>query len=141
MPTYDRYTYYRMLSQLGTESEPQVGKINGIPVAIRLAGVKQATMAPLPVTAGIPGPDADQLRAAAAIPPSQQRQMAEAMVARLEARLREQPVNPDGWAMLIRSRMNLEQPDQARAALARAIRTNPGQAAALRAQAAQLGLR
>jgi hypothetical protein len=28
VPTYDRYTFYRMLSQLGTESEPQVGKIN-----------------------------------------------------------------------------------------------------------------
>jgi len=28
VPTYDRYTFYRMLSELGTESEPQVGKIN-----------------------------------------------------------------------------------------------------------------
>ncbi len=28
VPTYDRYTFYRMLAQLGTESEPQVGKIN-----------------------------------------------------------------------------------------------------------------
>ncbi|MEY4917316.1 MAG: hypothetical protein RL616_1229 [Verrucomicrobiota bacterium] len=27
-PTYDRYTFYRMLDQLGTDSEPETGKIN-----------------------------------------------------------------------------------------------------------------
>ncbi len=27
-PTYDRYTFYRMLDQLGTDSEPESGKIN-----------------------------------------------------------------------------------------------------------------
>ena len=67
--------------------------------------------------------------------------MAETMVARLEARLHDQPTNPDGWLMLIRSRMNLEQTDKARAALAEAIRANPGQATLLREQAARLGLR
>lgn len=28
VPTYDRYTFYRMLAQLGSDSEPQVGKVN-----------------------------------------------------------------------------------------------------------------
>ena len=125
----------------------QVGKINHIAVTSRLAEVKQ----PVPVlpapqpdsipTPGLPGPSADQLRAAASIPPSQQQQMAKAMVERLATRLHDQPANPEGWIMLIRSRMNLGQPDLARAALAEALRANPAQADQLRGQAAQLGLR
>lgn len=140
----------------------QVGKINHIAVAERMAAIRQPAPAapgapvegndphaglltsegnrPLALS-GIPGPSADQLRAASAIPPSQQQQMAEGMVARLEARLREQPANPQGWVMLMRSRMTLNQPDKARAALADAVRANPAQAEDLHRQAALLGLR
>ena len=73
--------------------------------------------------------------------PSEQRQMAEGMVARLEGKLKADPANVDGWIMLIRSRMTLGQPDLARAALAAAIAANPGKAAQLREQAAALGVR
>ena len=67
--------------------------------------------------------------------------MAEAMVARLEARLKSGPANVDGWIMLMRSRMTLGQPDKAAAALRDAVAANPGQADLLRQQANVLGIR
>lgn len=73
--------------------------------------------------------------------PSEQRTMAEGMVAQLEERLRSQPKNPDGWVMLMRSRMTLGEPAKAKAALDAAIKANPGEAAQLREAAAQLGVR
>jgi len=119
----------------------QVAKINGISLADRLARVVQP-QGRMPVAArGISGPSAEDLRNAAAIPPAQQREMAQGMVARLEARLRASPTNPDGWIMLIRSHMALGQPDQAARALKDAVAANPASAAMLRDQAALLGAR
>lgn len=119
----------------------QVAKINKIDVAARLAAVKQPAPA-MPVAArGIPGPSAQDLQAAAAIPPSEQRDMAEGMVSRLEGRLKSDPKNPDGWVMLMRSRMTLRQPDKASQALKDAIAANPAQAEMLRQQAAILGVK
>jgi cytochrome c-type biogenesis protein CcmH len=118
----------------------QVGKINGISVAGRLAAVKQPGQTS-PAFAAIPGPNAQDLSRASAMAPSEQRKMAEGMVARLETRLRGDPGNVDGWLMLIRSRANLGQPDLARAALASAVAANPGEATRLREQAAILGVR
>jgi len=133
----------------------QVGKIHKIDVASRLAGVKQPAApagqgagmglpaAPgMPVVAqGIPGPTAMDLKAAGSIPPSQQREMAEGMVARLEGKLKANPQNPDGWLMLIRSRATLGQPDKAGQALRDAVAANPGQAARLRQEAGVLGVK
>lgn len=121
----------------------QVGKINGIDVAARIAAASArspAAAAPL-ATRAIPGPDAQDLRAASAIPPSRQRDMAEGMVARLEARLEQQPGNVEGWIMLIRSRMTLGEEEKAKAALGAAVAANPARAAELREQAALLGVR
>lgn len=119
----------------------QVAKINGINVSTRLAAVKQPAPA-MPVAArGIPGPSAQDLQAAAAIPPSEQRDMAEGMVSRLEGRLKTDPKNPDGWVMLMRSRMALNQPDRASQALKDAIAANPAEAETLRQQAAILGVK
>jgi cytochrome c-type biogenesis protein CcmH len=125
----------------------QVGKINKLDVAARIADAEQKAPAPaappaMPAVArAIPGPTPQDMAAAAAIPPSQQREMAEGMVARLEARLKSQPNDTDGWIMLMRSRMTLEQPDQASQALRDAVSANPGQAAMLRQQASVLGIR
>ncbi len=119
----------------------QVGKINQIAVTERLAAVRQpAPSAPLAARA-IPGPTADDLRQASALRPAEQREMAEGMVARLEAKLRADPRNVDGWIMLIRSRVTLGQPDKAKAALASAVAANPGAAAKIREQAGLLGVR
>ena len=120
-----------------TRTIEQVGKINKIPVTARIAAV--APKAPA-ATAAIPGPDKAALAQATGIPPSQQREMAEGMVASLEAKLKANPGNLDGWAMLIRSRVVLDQRDKAAQALKDAIAANPAQAAALRQQAAMVGV-
>jgi cytochrome c-type biogenesis protein CcmH len=88
----------------------------------------------------MPGPDAQQLAAAASIPPGEQQQMAEGMVARLAARLARQPANPDGGIMLIRSYKTLGRDGEARAALAKARAANPGARAQLDEAAATLGV-
>jgi cytochrome c-type biogenesis protein CcmH len=128
----------------------QVGAMNDIDVAPRIARV-QANRTPAMLTpdaasvAGsaaseVRGPNAAEVAAAGAMTPSQQREMAEGMVAQLEARLQGQPDNLDGWVTLMRSRMTLGEPAKAKAALDAAVRANPGEAAELRRQAQALGV-
>ena len=117
----------------------QAAKINHIAVAAKFAAVRQPP-AQLPAPA-LPGPSAEDISRASALRPSEQRSMAESMVGRLEAKLKADPANVDGWIMLIRSRMTLGQPELARQALAAAVAANPGQAVHLREQAAALGVR
>lgn len=125
----------------------QVGKIHKVDVAPQLAAAQAKAPAPqmpaaMPVAAqGIPGPTAQDLAAAGSIPPSEQRQMAEGMVSRLEAKLKDQPKNPEGWVMLMRSRITLGQPDKAAQALKDAIAANPDKAPMLREQATVLGVK
>lgn len=121
----------------------QVGKIHKVDVAPRIAaaGAKAPAAALEPATRAIPGPTAQDLAAAAAMPPGEQREMAEGMVSRLETRLKSSPKDPNGWIMLMRSRMTLGQPDKARQALKDAVAANPGEAEMLRQQAGVLGVR
>ncbi|OYY91995.1 MAG: hypothetical protein B7Y45_00435 [Sphingomonas sp. 28-66-16] len=121
----------------------QVARINKIDIAARMAAARPATPHP-PLAPGfapgaaIPGPDADQMRAAGALPPSQQAAMIAAMVDRLETKLRADPANVDGWVMLMRSRMTMGDRAQASAALKAAIAANPAARARLEAAAASL---
>ena len=120
----------------------QAGKVNRIDTAKRLAAVHQVAPAlPAPAMPSLAGPSAEDITRASALRPSEQRAMAEGMVARLEDKLKRDPANVDGWIMLIRSRVNLGQTDGARTALSAAVAANPAQAAQLREQAAALGLR
>lgn len=122
----------------------QVGKINKIDIAARLAkaGAKSPLAPPMPAAVrAIPGPNAQDLAAASKIPPGEQREMAEGMVARLETRLKGEPGNVEGWLMLIRSRMTLGQGDMAAKALSDAVAANPSEAAEIRRQAATLGVK
>ena len=119
----------------------QVGRINKIDVAQNLASQTQpASELPL-VARGIPGPTALDMKAAQAMTPSQQRAMSEAMVAKLEGRLKSDPANVEGWIMLMRSRVTLDQRDKAAQALKDAIAANPANTSMLRQQAAILGLK
>ena len=116
----------------------QVGRINNIDVAQRLAAVRQPAIdaGSMPVAArAIPGPTAGQMQDAAALPKGQQDAMAREMVDRLEQRLAADPRQPDRWIMLMRSRMTLGEPQRAAQALASAVATNPDAADRLRAEA------
>lgn len=120
----------------------QVGKINDIAVEARIAAATAGRPAPAhPAFDAIPGPSPEQLAAAGSIPPGEQRAMAEGMVARLEARLASDPVNVDGWIMLMRSRKTLGQDGAAAEALGKAIAANPARRAELERAASQLGIR
>ena len=66
--------------------------------------------------------------------------MVEGMVASVEAKLRADPSDLGRWEMLMRSRMTLNQPAQAAAALKSAIAANPAARARLEAAAASLGV-
>ncbi|MFO6445844.1 tetratricopeptide repeat protein [Erythrobacter sp. NE805] len=130
----------------------QVGQMNAIEVKSRIAAAqgarKPALLAPgsgsvagESASPALRGPSAADVAAASRMKPSEQRQMAEGMVAQLEERLKSQPTNLDGWVMLIRSRMTLGEPAKAKAALEAAVKANPGAAAQLREQAAALGVK
>lgn len=123
----------------------QVGKINGIDVDGRLAAVKPA--APHPpmggmsvAAAAIPGPTPAQMRDAASLPKGQQDAMVGNMVAGLEAKLKTNPANVDGWIMLMRSRMTLGETARAGAAYQAARAANPGQAGRITDEARILGV-
>ncbi len=65
------------------------------------------------------------------------------MVASLDARLRENPEDVDGWARLVRSYMVLERRDDARAALERArtaLASNASGLAVVEATAREAGM-
>jgi len=124
----------------------QVGKINEIATEDRVASVMESRS---PIAAGpaigaagnLPGPSQAQIAAAGSISPSDQREMALGMVARLEQRLSDDPSNVDGWVMLMRSRMTLGEPDKASQALADAIAANPSDQTRLRQEGEALGVR
>jgi len=127
----------------------QVGAINRIEVAARIASASQArNILPDTALAGgaaqgaspVRGPTAQDIAAASAIPPSQQSQMAEGMVARLAARLENQPGDVDGWIMLMRSYRQLGQDAEARAARISALAANPSDHARIDDAARTLGI-
>ncbi|MFQ5955727.1 MAG: c-type cytochrome biogenesis protein CcmI, partial [Kiloniellales bacterium] len=87
-----------------------------------------------------PGPDATDMAAANQISPGDRGAMIRGMVEGLAARLEEDPSDVEGWTRLIRSYTVLNQPDQARAALAQAVAANADAEARLRAAARSFGL-
>lgn len=119
----------------------QVGAINRIEVDTRIAAVRgRRPAASTPALPGIPGPTQEQLAAASALRPAEQQQMAEAMVARLAARLEREPGDIDGWIMLMRSYRTLGRMGEAQGVLRRALTANPNATARLQAAATALGV-
>ena len=121
----------------------EVGKINKIDVAARLAATKPRALSAqeMPVAArGIPGPSRAEMEAASQLPKGQQDAMIQGMVDGLEAKLKANPADVDRWIMLMRSRMTLGETAKASQALKDGIAANPGAAGRLKAQAQLLGV-
>ena len=128
------------------------GREAGIDVAARLAAIKPltsggASVAPPPMPAGVsagsPGPSAEQVAGAAGMAPADQQAMIATMVDGLAKRLAANPNDEAGWIRLMRSRQVMG--DAAAAAKARdaALRTFAGNAAAIgriKAASAEMGL-
>jgi cytochrome c-type biogenesis protein CcmH len=68
-----------------------------------------------------PGPGSADVEAASQMSDQERSQMIESMVAGLDARLRDNPGDTDGWGRLIRSYVVLDRTADAQAALARAL--------------------
>jgi cytochrome c-type biogenesis protein CcmH len=110
---------------------------------IDLAGRMPAQGRTGTATAGIPGPTPEQLAAASSIPPGEQDAMIAQMLAKLEARLRANPKDEEGWIRLMRSRMVLGEADKAGAALRSGVAAfgrDAAESGRLRAAAAELGV-
>ena len=129
----------------------QVGAINDIDIEQRLATVMDARTPAVLVpgsgdvagdaaSASVRGPTAQQVAEASRMTPGEQDNMVAGMVASLEARLKNEPQDLDGWVMLMRSRMTLGETGKARDALEKAVAANPGEEEELRAQARQFGV-
>jgi len=80
--------------------------------ALREAGVEPDTA---------PGPSSEQMQAAAGMDDADRTAMIEDMVAGLDARLRSEPDDPQGWQRLVRSYVVLGRQDDAREALDRGL--------------------
>lgn len=123
-----------------------IARQNGIDIAGRLPAPRApsaSASAAGTATAAIPGPTAQQMEAARAIPPGEQDRMVQAMVDRLAARLRTNPRDADGWIRLMRSRMVLNDPRAAGEALRSALAAfsdDPAAQARLRSAARALGV-
>jgi cytochrome c-type biogenesis protein CcmH len=127
----------RLITDIGTKEK--------IDVASRLAVIR-----PPPVTGGaaiataaIPGPSAQDMKAASQMPKGQQDAMIQGMVDGLEAKLKANPKNAPGWIMLMRSRMSLGETAKASAAYAGARSAFAGDVATLgqiEAAARELGV-
>lgn len=92
---------------------------------------------------GIPGPTSAEMRAASSLPKGQQEAMIRTMVDGLESKLKAQPNNPEGWIMLMRSRIQLGQPARASQALQEglaALRNDQENSRRLREAASTLGV-
>jgi cytochrome c-type biogenesis protein CcmH len=103
----------------------ETAKQAGIDVSAKLAEAKPATGATAtasahPGAAATPGPTAADVENAKQLKPEDQQTMVAGMVDRLAGRLESSPKDPDGWIMLIRSRIVMKDAEKARAALEKA---------------------
>jgi cytochrome c-type biogenesis protein CcmH len=83
--------------------------------------VAEVTPEPLPASGGVPAMTPEQLAEIEAMSPAERDAMVREMIEGLDARLREDPMDLEGWTRLIRARMVLGDRDEAQEALNRAL--------------------
>ncbi|MEM6584984.1 MAG: tetratricopeptide repeat protein, partial [Pseudomonadota bacterium] len=129
----------------------QVGKMNDIAVADRLAKANEGRMPPIAVpgsgavageaaSGSVGGPTQAQIAAAQSLTAEEQQAQIEGMVAMAEAKLADDPSNLDRWVMVMRSHSMLGNAAKAKATLEAAVAANPANEAGLRQQAKALGI-
>jgi len=99
----------------------ELSKSSGIDISKRLPAARGGAGDTIPLSpdaARPAGPTAQQMADAEAMTPQARQAMIDGMVSRLEARLRDNPSDLDGWLKLIRSHRVLGQTDAAARALA-----------------------
>ncbi len=106
--------------------------VGGAPGAIPGPAPSAAPQAP---AAGAPGPTAEQMAAAQNMSPADRQTMIRGMVGGLEAKLKSNPGDFDGWLRLGRARAVLGEMDKSRDAFAQAVKQRPGDVDALLALA------
>lgn len=115
-----------------------------IDISKEMAGLRPAPASPgaAMAAAPIPGPTAQDMQAASGMPKGQQDMMIQGMVDGLEAKLKANPDNAQGWIMLMRSRMQLGETAKASAAYRSAKAAFSGKPAAgqIEAAAEELGV-
>ena len=129
----------------------QVGAMNDIPVAERIAKANEGRLPPIAVpgsgdvagagaSGNVGGPTQAQIAAAQSLSAAEQQAQIEGMVAMAEAKLAEDPSNLDRWVMVMRSHSMLGNPAKAKATLEAAVAANPANETGLREQARALGI-
>lgn len=119
----------------------QVGAINEIEVEERIASAAGTRdLLPAGMTGAQPGPTPEQMAAASSIPPSEQQDMAEGMVARLAARIEAEGGSVEEWIMLMRSYDQLGRIGDARRTRDRAIAAHPDAREQIEGMADTLGI-
>jgi cytochrome c-type biogenesis protein CcmH len=103
----------------------ETAKKSGIDVSTKLAEARPAATAvaqapSAPPHPGAAGPSAADIEHAKQLSEQDRQAMVSGMVDRLAGRLETSPKDPDGWIMLIRSRVAMKDADKARAALEKA---------------------
>ena len=103
----------------------QVANQTGVDAKPMLAELEQSAPAKKVQTAEVQtaqsGPSDEDVKNAEEMKPEDRMAMIRGMVDGLAEKLKDDPNNPDGWIQLIRSRLVLNEPDKARAALGRAM--------------------
>ena len=125
------------MAALGEQVEQAAGAL-GVALPDGIEGI-EAPETIAGIAAEAPGPSPEEVAAALEMSEGEQAEMIRAMVARLAARLEDEPGDLDGWRRLGRSYDVLGETELARDAYARAADLAPGDVAALAAYADALG--
>lgn len=139
-----RSRWQAIVDGAGPDSPWKEAALNAIETSRR--NEQQAAQLPAssqPAAPSAPGPTAEQMDAAKDMSAQDRQAMIEGMVAQLDAKLKDNPGDMEGWLRLIRAYSVMGKKDEAGGALARArdaLKGEPEKLAAVDAFAGQLGL-
>lgn len=103
----------QVADQAGVDAKPMLAELDQSAPAKKIQTAETRTAQS--------GPTDEDVKNAQEMKPEDRMAMIRGMVDGLAEKLKDDPNNPDGWIQLIRSRLVLNEPDKARAALGRAM--------------------